>query len=81
MIPGMRSLTVEFVNLAKLGMPREKAAAYLSAFHYQQGRRVLIKTADQLASERMDRSCGALSKAPLYPMTRREALARPRSRC
>jgi DNA polymerase-3 subunit chi len=67
MMPGMRRLTVEFVNLAKLGLPRETAAARLAAFHYSQGRRVLIKTADPLAAERLDRELWTFEQDSFIP--------------
>ena len=54
-MPDMRRVKVEFINLAKLGMDLEAAAMRLAAFHYSQGRRVLLKAADQLAVERLDR--------------------------
>ena len=51
----MKRLTVEFVNLAKTGLPMIPAAARLAAWHYGQGRRVVLLSADPLQAQELDR--------------------------
>ena len=46
--------TVEFVNLAKLGLGLERAVALVTARHYAQGQRVVVLAADSRQAEALD---------------------------
>ena len=63
----MKRLTAEFINLAKAGAPKITAAARLAAWHYAQGRRVLLLAPDQLCAEELDRALWTFEQNSFVP--------------
>ncbi len=63
----MGTRKVEFVNLAKARMEAVPAAARLAAFHYRNGRRVLILARDQAESQDLDQTLWTLEPDSFIP--------------
>jgi len=58
---------VEFVNLGRVGMAAEPAAAHLAAHHHAQGHRVLIVARDPAQAERLDQVLWTFEPASFLP--------------
>jgi len=58
---------VEFVNLGRVGLAAEPAAAHLAAHHHSQGRRVLIVARDPAQAERLDQVLWTFDPASFLP--------------
>ena len=63
----MGARRVEFVNLAKARVEAVPAAVRLAAFHYHNGRRVLILARDQQEAQEVDQALWTLDAASFIP--------------
>ncbi len=63
----MRARRVEFVNLAKAGVDAQQATVRLAAYHYRNGRRVLILARDQQMAQELDQALWTLEAASFIP--------------
>ena len=63
----MGKARVEFVNLGKARVDALRAAARLAAFHYHNGRRVLILARDQDEAQELDQALWTLDAASFIP--------------
>ena len=63
----MEKTTVEFVNLKQAGAQLNLACARLAAFHYENGRRVLILAGDQAQAQEIDRLLWTFDPASFVP--------------
>lgn len=63
----MAQLTVQFINLAKAGLPLETAAARLAELHHRAGRRVLIHAGDPARAQALDQALWTYDPGSFLP--------------